>query len=88
MFSYHIRTGEMMLTRTNIPLKGHKTIWESRKLHPKPLSYFFLIGCPCETIGEGSVSRKRARIIIRVPTKHNVPFTLVTVPDYRLTVIN
>ena len=25
-----------MLARTNVPLKDHKTIWKSRKLHSKP----------------------------------------------------
>ena len=29
-----------MLARTNIALKDHKTIWESRKLHSKHFSYF------------------------------------------------
>ena len=30
-----------MLARTSIPLKDHKTIWESRKLHLKRFSIFF-----------------------------------------------
>ena len=35
-----------MLAHTNIPLKGHKMIWENRKLHSKPFPYFSLVGCP------------------------------------------
>ena len=44
--SYRIRTDQIVLARINIPLKDHKTIWESRKLLSKPFSYFFLVGCP------------------------------------------
>ena len=35
-----------MLARTNVALKGHKTIWESTKLHSKPFPYFFSFGAP------------------------------------------
>ena len=45
-FQYRIRTDQIRLAHTNIPLKGHKTIWESRKLHSKPLSYYFSLGAP------------------------------------------
>ena len=34
-----------VLARINIPLKGHKTIWGSRKLRSKPFSYFFSLNC-------------------------------------------
>ena len=37
---------QLMLAHTTIPLKGHKTIWESRKLQSKPFSYSFLLGAP------------------------------------------
>ena len=35
-----------MLARRNIPLKGHKRIRESRKLHSKPFTCFFSLGTP------------------------------------------
>ena len=41
IFSYRIQTDQIMLARTNIPLKDHKKVWESRKLHSKPFYYFF-----------------------------------------------
>ena len=34
----------MLLAHTNIPLKGHKMICESGKLHSKPFPYFFSLG--------------------------------------------
>ena len=46
IFSYHIRTDQIVFARTNIPLKDHKTIWESRKLHSKAFCYFFSLGAP------------------------------------------
>ena len=47
IFSYHIRTDQIVLARRNIPLKCHKTLRESGKLHSKPFPCFFLVGCPC-----------------------------------------
>ena len=49
IFSYHIRTAQMVLARTNIHLQDHKTIWESRKLHSKAFCYFFSLGVPVAT---------------------------------------
>ena len=46
IFSYRIRTDQIVLARRNIPLKGHKRIRESRKLHSKPFTYFFSLGAP------------------------------------------
>ena len=45
-FSYHIRTDQIVLAPTNIPLKDHETIGESRKLHSKPFCYLFSLGAP------------------------------------------
>ena len=41
-----MRTDQITLARTNIPLEGRKTKWESRKLHSKRFSYFFSLGAP------------------------------------------
>ena len=40
IFSYRIRTDQIVLARRHIPLKGHKRIRESRKLHSKPFTFF------------------------------------------------
>ena len=50
IFSYHIRTDQIVLGRTNSSLKDHKSICESRKLHSKPFSYFFSLGAPAFTM--------------------------------------
>ena len=42
----HPRTDQIVLARRNVPLKGHKRIRESRKLHSKPFTYFFSLGAP------------------------------------------
>ena len=46
IFSYRIRTDQIVLARRHIPLKGHKRIRESRKLHSKPFTRFFSLGAP------------------------------------------
>ena len=41
-----MRTDQIVLAHTNIPLKDHKTIRESSKLHSKRFSYFCSLGAP------------------------------------------